>query len=442
MFNNSTIENIELKLSQSRNENSEKLDKIENEFNNEYWDLFNHLLQNDNLWLKRIISVYFQLQKLDYPEKTNNSILRESLIKWLDTIPLNWENKNFLFSKFEFILKNKNIVSENIIQHSDLKKDWNYAILESLLEYWNLNNNDIINISLKYKESWNFLESIVVLSEEKKELIKLNLNTLKSTSSHQKEKEFKNEFKDEISSSTLIQKYPRIINFIWKNYFKLKIKNKVESKNQRFKRLLKTAFLRLYKLRNLWIDINSIINKIDSLNDFEKLVSLLLKFFEELKQNPSIKQDYIVSDELENIQDLVNKWNLNKEKILFSESKIIKFSQVLEQWEKNIQEQDLEKILSEETWLVWWELINNSFQKTWFLMGEESEDDEIEEEINKQINLEDFLEKLKKELFELEDKKRKMFLNWDFEQIDLINDSLLKLDFKILKVKKILWIDI
>jgi hypothetical protein len=34
------------------------------------------------------------------------------------------------------------------------------------------------------------------------------------------------------------------------------------------------------------------------------MVSLLLKFFEQLKQNPNLQKDYIVSDEVSEIEEI------------------------------------------------------------------------------------------------------------------------------------------
>lgn len=65
MFPNKNLENLELKLAQTKIENKEKLDLIEQNFKNKFWNFLEKIFLNDNSWIKRMISVYFQLEKLD-----------------------------------------------------------------------------------------------------------------------------------------------------------------------------------------------------------------------------------------------------------------------------------------------------------------------------------------------------------------------------------------
>jgi hypothetical protein len=100
------------------------------------------------------------------------------------------------------------------------------------------------------------------------------------------------------------------------------------------------------------IDINEILRKIESLDDLDSMISLLLKFFEELKENPVLQKDYVVSDEIEETENLLNEAEENKEKSLFTEENVIKASELLEEVENKLTNADLEKILSEDVDLV------------------------------------------------------------------------------------------
>jgi hypothetical protein len=190
------------------------------------------------------------------------------------------------------------------------------------------------------------------LSKEKTEIIKNNFFLLNNTKTQNRIDDFKNDFKSEIESSKNINIYPNIINFVGKNYFKLKLRNKVETKLERLKRMFKIAFLRLYRLKYSGIDINEILRKIESLDDLDSMISLLLKFFEELKENPVLQKDYVISDEIEETENLLNEAEENKEKSLFTKENVIKASELLEEVENKLTNADLEKILSEDVDLV------------------------------------------------------------------------------------------
>ena len=127
--------------------------------------------------------------------------------------------------------------------------------------------------------------------------------------------------------------------------------------------MFKIAFLRLYRLKYSGIDINEILRKIESLDDLDSMISLLLKFFEELKENPVLQKDYVVSDEIEETENLLNEAEENKEKSFFTEENIIKASELLEEVENKLTNADLEKILSEDVDLVWENFIDRSVGK-------------------------------------------------------------------------------
>jgi hypothetical protein len=299
------LENLELKLLQTRRENAEKLDKIEAEFKKEFGNFFDSLFENDNLGFKRYISVYFQLEKLDNKDSNDKEILDNAIKKATEILPVKKEKKILLKNKTLDLL-NGNKSLDIFIKNTDLHKNINFPILEWLENHWILDNNDLLKISLKFKETNNFLESISVLDNNKKEIIKNHYFELNDTKSEDRINKFENDFKEEINNSKYLKIYPKIKKIIWKNYFKLKLKNKVESKKERLRRMFKIVFLKLYRLKFSGIDITSLLNKIDSLEDLDEMINLLLKFFEQLKQNPSLQKDYIVSEEVDEINEIVD----------------------------------------------------------------------------------------------------------------------------------------
>lgn len=435
MFINKTLENLELKLAQTREQNKEKFEKIDREFKKDFSNFLENIFPDDNLSVKRFVSAYFQLEKINNLDKNDSNILKNSLKKSLEDIPLKKEKKEKLLLKIESIEKNKDFFSEKMQKNLDITKNKNYPILQDLKSKDLLSETDLIDISIKFKETKNFLQSSKIIWKEKFELIKKNYFDLNDTKAETRINNFKKDFKDEINSSENLKIYPNVINLIWKNYTRLRLKNKTESKSERLRRMFKIAFLKLYRLKFSWIDINSILNKIESLDDLDSMISLLIKFFEQLKNNPVLTKDYVVLDEIEESENLVSEAENNKEKWLFADEKIIKAWKILEEVEDKLSKEDLEKILSDEVDLVWWNFVERN---SWILKKEiekKSEDDDLKKE-----DLEEIFEELKKEVFSLDEEKRKMFLIWDYDKIDELNDKLIEVTKKIEKIKKLLWV--
>lgn len=445
------LENLELKLSQTRLENSEKLDKYELEYKKEYSDFFDTIFQNDNLWFKRYISVNFQLKKLNNPWKANKELLEKSINEALEILPITKEKKEILKTKLFFLEKDKQKIDKIFIKNSNLFYNKNFPILEWLEKAWFLTQDDILKVSLKFKETSNFLDSIYILDNNKFELIKSNYFDLNDTNSKDRIDNFENDFSSEIKESQNIRIYPKVIKLIWKNYFKLRLKNKVESKKERLRRTFKILFLKLYRLKYSWIDITSVLKKIDTLDDLDSFINLLIKFFEQLKQNPNLQKDYIVSDEIDEISEIWTQAEENKDKLLFWEEKTLEISKILEKNDKTIEESSLEEIMWEDVDLVWNKFIkrttldDNSLQQkiwinTWVLYDWNYQIEDEEEELEKEeIDLEEYYDELKKQFDELEQKKKNMFLVWNYDNIDIINEELLELLVKLEKIWTLLW---
>jgi len=442
-----TLEILELKLAQTRLESADKLDRYEIEYKEKYSGFFDMLFKNHNLWVERFISVNFGLEKLDHPEKSDIEIFQKSLKKSFDILPINIDKKIQLENIVINLNNKKSNISEIFLDNSDLHKDKDFPIIESLKKYQILDNHDLLKISLKFKETKNFLESISVLEKTKKDIIKSHYFELNNTKSEDRINNFKNDFSEEIKISQNIQIYPNILNFIWKNYFKLRLKNKIESKKDRLIRMFKIAFLKLYRLKYSGIDITEILNKIDSLEDLDSMINLLLKFFEQLKENPVLQKDYIISYEIEKVEEIWVEAEENKEKLLFFEEKIIKVSSIIEKWEKLITWNDLDELLSSEVDLIWNEFVKRDSSDLISPKRREiatnilykDNEDEDEEELEKEVDLEEYYQELKNNLDEIEKKKSKLFLDWNYDLLDEINDEILELIIKLEKVSKLMW---
>lgn len=441
MYQNNILENLELKLQQTKAENKEKIDKIENEFKNNYSAFLENIFKNDSSGIKKFVSAYFQLEKIDNPNKNDDEIFLNSLKKSVENLYLSSEKKENLVLKISNLEKNKEFFSEKIIQNSDISKDVNYPLLEDLEKKWIVTKTDLIDISLKYKEKKDFLSASKTVSKNKFEIIKKSFFDLNDTKSTDRIENFKIDFSSEIENSKNIQIYPNLLNFVGRNYSRLRLRDKVESKAERLRRMFKIAFLKLYRLKYSWIDINEIIRKIESLDDLDSMINLLLKFFEQLKQNPVLQKDYVVSDEVDEVESIVNEAEDNKQKSIFNETTTIKASQILEEVENKLTNSDLEKILSDKIDLVWGNFIDRevSNRNKMILQKEKIEKQKEGKELDKE-DLMKIFEETKDEMFELEEQKRNMFLKGEYEQIDVLNDKLIEIMKKLEKLKKLLWI--
>ncbi len=449
------LENLELKLARTREEQAETVKQIEKNFGETYKVFLESIFEKDTLGFKRFIWAYFILDCVD--GKTSKEAFESAMEKTLKQVPLQDDKKQELFKSIQKLEQKKDFIQENIIIEKNIKKDPNFPILESLEQQGVLENTDIAEIALQYKSGKNIIESTHFLSDTKREIITKNFYELNNTNTQDKIKHFEEDYKEEIQACPMIRKFPKVTKFIGRYYSKLKLKNKVESKKDRLKRMFKLAFLRLYRYKFSGIDIDKIIEQIESYSDLESMVNLLIKYFEVLKQNPELAEAYSILDEVENAENIANEAEGNKDKEIQSEKNILETSKIIEEIEEGLSKADIENLLSDEVDLVGDEFIPHpvslslggegkqeiSSQETeaWIFVEniEEADSEEVDEKITKD-DLEEKFKQLREELFELEDRKRKCFAEGKYDEIDEINDELIALWKKADKLKKLLWI--
>jgi hypothetical protein len=123
-------------------------------------------------------------------------------------------NKNNSLKSLENLDENKSLNLDIFIKNINLYRNHNFPILESLKKLNFLNKNDLLEISLRFKETNNFLDSISVLNNDKKSLVTKHYYELNNTKKDKRIDNFKNDFKEEISNSKNIQIYPKVLKFI------------------------------------------------------------------------------------------------------------------------------------------------------------------------------------------------------------------------------------
>jgi hypothetical protein len=121
------------------------------------------------------------------------------------------------------------------------------------------------------------------------------------------------------------------------------------------------------------------------------------------------------------------------------------FSKGTVKWDEDTLDQELlDKILDESTSIVWEEIYFNREDENAGIYadgsnGKEADEDEIDYD---SISPEVAYEMLEHQFHKIEEQKRKAFLHWDYDDIDVFNEKLLTIESKLWKLCAVLWIEI
>lgn len=432
------LENLEAKLKASRIENREILDKIETEYKKEYSVFLDNF---ENTKFKEMVWVYFSFYKLDIINMNRNinnkEIFQKAVKKASEHLILSKNNKEILSEKVSSLEKTKFSFNDIFIKQINIKLDSNYPVLESFLNSNILNNSDLLEINLSFKKTNSIVKSISSLHKDKIELLKKAFFSV-NDSKERNIASFEKDFSKEIQKFPVFSSFP-IVNFIWPTYNRFDFLKTKESRIDVLKRALKIALLRLARFRKSGIDIDKIMSKINSMTDIESIINLLLEFLDKIRENKSLWDDYIISNDLEDSKKILLESDTNAKKVLDLENSTIKVNELLENTEKTLEKQSLVSILSDDVDLIWKEFKKRKKINIWILSLENEILDNKEDE--EDIDLETLLEKLEEEFLVLETEKRNMFLKAEFEKIDELNEKMLFLMKKTEKIKTLLWLN-
>jgi hypothetical protein len=336
--------------------------------------------------------------------------------------------------------------------------------LESLVSRNILNNSDLLSISSEFKSSWFIKYSLDWLSKEKRDLINNYIYLSNSINKEEKINLFKQENFEEIKA--LEKKYPQnivdwVVKFVGRNFFKMKpYKKNIESRKLRLRRTFKIALLKLLRIKYKWFNIDELINKINSMQDFESMFKLIMKLIEIIPENNELLEKYSIWEEIDKVDESITEAEKNKQKILSGEESTIQICELLDLADKKLDKKVLDKILEESTDIIWTEIkIRKEIKKTnpnplsgaiiekrwkiinWhFYKDNITEEDDEEEEFYEltQLDLEIIYNEIKLDFSILEKEKLDYLLNYDFENLDLIVDKLTKIQIKLEKIEKLL----
>jgi len=469
MLKNTGLENLEIKLQNAKIENVEKFEKIEISYNKNYKKFVDWFFKTDLLWVKKTISGLFQLEAFNRVEKIWweknleifwKEILEKALEKWLQILPIKENKIEILKNKILKLDNYKDNFWEIFREKTEFSKDKNYPIIESLFERKILDKSEMLIIFTNYEQTKDIRLSFNWIKKNKVEIIKNYFYKLNFSNKEEKITNFKNENSEEIKK--LEEKYPAnivnwVVKFVGRNFFKMKpYKKNIESKKLRLKRTFKIALLKLLRIKYSWFNIEELIKKINSMQDFESMFKLIMKLIDIIPENNELLEKFSLKEEVDEIEEIIWEAESNKEKILSWEEATVKICKIINSWDKKIDKKVLDKILDENTDIIWEEMVfrdsnleeenrnltinkspiipfykEDEQQSTKWLWKSDDDDDDDE-------NLEEIYKQLKIEFNLLEEKKRQLFAFWDFDELDNINEEILNIMIKIEKVEKIM----
>ena len=479
MYQNWALENLEIKLQNAKQENAEVFEQVESDYKQNYKDFVDGFFKTDVLGAKKSISALFQLEAFNGSSKEKS--LEIALEKWLKILPLKLNQKEQLKDQILQLSNKREKFSEIFENNSDFSKDYNYPVLEDLLAQKVLNKADMLSIYSWYQNTWDIRLSLWKLPTDKREVVTSYFYSLNSSKREERISWFSDEYSWEIAKMQKQFDWPIVdwvVSFVWRNFFKMKpYKKKIESKKLRLRRTFKVALLKLLRIKYSGFNVEKLIKQIDSLDDFESMFRLLQKLIDVIPENGELLEKYSIQEQVDEVEEAIIESEWNKEKILAWEEITVKACTLINDTEQKLDRKTLDKILDDDTDIVWDEL---KFRKippsqpfplqeeevaenwwnlldwgeveevnAWILAESNSlppeggkypkgdggfDDEETKEEIIWEEELAIKYNELKTEYNILEKKKQNIFASWDFDMLDEINEEILSLMVKLEKV--------
>lgn len=464
-----SLENFEAKIANARIENEKAFEKFEKLYNDNYKEFLEWFFKNDILWSKKIISAVFQLELLNW--KTNNEAFKIAVGKWINILPLKLDKQDKLKNKILKLETKKSKISEIFIKNTNLSRDKYFPIIESLIERKILDNSDLILISWDFIKSWNIKNSLDHLKKEKINIINKYIYLANSTKKEEKIWAFKNEFNLEIKE--ISKKFPQniidwVVKYVGRNFFKMKpYKKNIESKKLRLKRTFKLALLKILRIKFSWYNIEELINKINSMEDFESMFKLIMKLIDIIPENSELLEKFTITEDIDEIEENITEAEKNKQTILSWEKSTIKICELLDESEKKLNKKLLDKILDDDISIVWNEILSRKKEKlntnwagnnVWNLLDwwnikminawildqdnnievEDEDEDEDEFEELTTNDLERIYNEVKLDFSILDKQKLEYLISDDYENLELTIDKITKIQIKLEKIEKLL----
>lgn len=206
------------------------------------------------------------------------------------------------------------------------------------------------------------------------------------------------------------------------------------------------ALLKLLRLKFGSVNIELLLKRFESCTSFEDFFLLLYKLFEIVEEEQETQESFYIQEKKDIVEDIFLQAEERKDKILAGEKVTAHISHIISEADTTLEQGVLEKILDSDTHFLGENIhfshgvesagIYAQIQKE--REEKELEDEEIQEIIESDDTLQGKYEALKTYFFELDEVKRKAFLLGEYEEIDHINDKLIRLDSQIQKLSLLL----
>jgi len=444
------FENYELRMKKLSLESRELFEKSKKIFEDEYEQALNTLLPDDILGTKKSIALVFTIEHSEnlasWTETSNEDILKKSIIKVCNSLPLNGDIKNILAHSLLSQVNGKSLNSSQVLPQSNIQRDPLFPILEDIFKDWQISGEEFLLLQHHYNKHSSFTDSLESISSTSKKAVKWEIGELSATNFSERKELFESEFSVPIQNlKKRGYKVAPVISFVSKSYYKPK--NRFEKDKNRLRRTWKIALLKMLWIRFWSFDIESVLQQFDNCESFEDFFLLFYKLFEIIGEDDEAQTSFHAKEEKELVTSILEDADQKKEKILKWEKATANISSIISETDWQLEEWMLEKILESWTHFIGSDIhFWHEDDMAWIYAEDNEREDEDEEEDEKeQIDpwntLEWNYEKLKEYFFELDDLKRQAFASWDYDEIDRINDKLIRLESQLIKIWKLLWRD-
>lgn len=450
---NKDFENFELRLKTIREDSLESFDAAEKIFEDTYKNKLEEIFPRDILGAKKYIAGTFTLNYVEHihagTELNIQNIFKNAVEKVVSTLPLSPDKQNSLKENILKIWELSESLSAYLAVKDDISRDPFFALIEDFSIDWDISQEEFLLLQQGYESKWDFLKALELLPESIRTMFHSHIEMTLSHEHSSKKAEFTSEYAQELQDLEKkgINIEPVVV-YVSRSYYKTpgKIK-KYEHPKRRMRRTFKIALLKLLRAK-LWnIDASIMLEKFEAGESFEDFFSLLFKLLEVVNEDPNWEEIYSILKLEEEVQDEVFTAEENKEKILAGESLVMKIASLFSKGspkddEKELEDGLLDKILDVSTDIVWEDIYFNRQDENAGIYNDSVEDEESSDDVDyDSMSPETAWELLQHEFHKVEEEKRKAFLEGQYDDIDIFNESLLSIESKLHKLSKILHIE-
>lgn len=445
-------ENLETQLQKLREESKEYFYEAKKEFNEKYSDMFTLIFDSHNQSFIDTIQGYYEVLYVDNIHKntqeSNDIIFQKALQKTIEKQSLSPAKKQKIIELTQALIKKSETLSL-IPNKSTLKKHIYHPLIEDMMQAWDMAEEEYRVLQRAYEKSHDIYTACALLPEKTKNILLSEIHTYKNYDTSLQQSIFQQEYHQELAQleqAWLMRQ--EVIFFIARSYYQHPGKyKKRETPFLRMKRTFKFAVLRLIR-QKLWnIDADILLEKFENLDTFYDLYLLIYRLFETLDENPQSAELYQCIESQEELNTLLDKSQTNEEKILAGQKCSTRIGNLIGETDGELESGLLDALLDDATRCIWEEL---HFEEThaWVLaQGEEKQkntqkkdEDELEEVYN-HLTPRGAYEQIKIDYANIEEEKRKAFLEGNYDLIDIYNERLFSLQKKLEKLVKLLKID-